>query len=60
MIFTKMQQIVAVFNPNLSGLFSGSFWGPTSPCLKLIRFMLEASNLARKYTPVCRFKNYTF
>ena len=31
MIFTKMQQTAAVFNPNLSGLFKGSFWGPLSP-----------------------------
>ena len=30
------------------------------PCLKLVRNMLETSNLARKYTPVCSFRKYTF
>ena len=29
-------------------------------CLKLVRIMLETSNLARKYTPICSFRNYTF
>ena len=30
------------------------------PCLKLVRVMLETSNLARKYTPICSFRKYTF
>ena len=30
------------------------------PCLKLVRIMLETSNLARKYTPICSFRKYTF
>ena len=29
-------------------------------CLKLVRIMLETSNLALKYTPICSFRNYTF
>ena len=32
----------------------------TPPCLKLIRIMLETSNLQRKYTPNCSFRKYTF
>ena len=52
------------FNPNLSGLFRGSFWGggevklPHSPCLKLVRIMLETSNLARKYKSIFSFRKY--
>ena len=35
--------------------------GQISPhCLKLVRTMLETSNLARTYTPICRFRRYTF
>ena len=30
------------------------------PCLKPVRTMLETSNLARKYTPICSFRKYTF
>ena len=30
------------------------------PCLKLVTIMLETSNLARKYTPICGFRKYTF
>ena len=53
-------------NPNLSGLFRGSFWGwgggevKLPPCLKLVRIMLETSNMARKYTHLCSFRKYTF
>ena len=56
-------------NPNLGGFFKGSFWGggggeggvklPT-PCLKLVRIMLETSNLARKYTLICSLRKDTF
>ena len=52
------------FNPNLSGLFRGSFWGggevklPHPPCLKLVRIMLETSNLARKYKSIFSFRKY--
>ena len=28
--------------------------------LKPVRIMLETSNLARKYTPICSFRKYTF
>ena len=28
---------------------------PSRLCLKLVRIMLETSNLARKYTPICSF-----
>ena len=53
-------------NPNLSELFRGSFWGwgggevKLPPCLKLVRIMLETSNVARKYTHLCSFRKYTF
>ena len=50
------------FNPNLGGLFRGSFEGGMrggiTPCLKLYRITLETSNLARKYRPV--FSKYAF
>ena len=54
-----------IVNPNLGGLLRGSFLGggkggKITPCLKLVRIMLESSNLARKYTPVCSFRKYTF
>ena len=29
------------------------------PCLKLVRIMLQTSNLARTYTPICSFRKYT-
>ena len=32
----------------------------TSPCLKLVKIMLETSNLASKYTSICSFRKYTF
>ena len=34
--------------------------GKITPCLKLVRIMLEASKLARKYTPIFSFRKYTF
>ena len=34
--------------------------GKITPCLKLVRIMLEASKLARKYIPICSFRKYTF
>ena len=33
---------------------------PFPPSLKLVRIMLETSGLARKYTPICSFRKYTF
>ena len=30
------------------------------PCQKPVRIMLETSNLARKYKPICSFRKYTF
>ena len=56
-----------IFNPNLGGLFRVHFeWGgggggklsPSS--LKLVRIVLETSNLVRKYTRICSFRKYTF
>ena len=46
-----------LFNPNLSGLFRGSFlgWGDYPTCQKLVRDMLETLNLVRKYTHICSF-----
>ena len=41
----------------------GSFYragNPPPSCLKLVRIMLETSNLVCKYTHVCSFKKYTF
>ena len=32
----------------------------TPPRLKVIKIMLETSNLARKYTPICSFRKYIF
>ena len=55
-----------IFNPDLGGLFRGSFvvgeegGGKITPCLKLVRVMLETSNLARKYTFICSFRKYNF
>ena len=31
-----------------------------SPCVKLVRIMLETSNLALKYTHECSFRKYIF
>ena len=31
-----------------------------TPCLKLVRIMLETSNLALKYTSICSFRKYIF
>ena len=59
----KVKNILS-FNPNLGGLFSDSFWGggggKITSCLKLVRIILETSNLARKYTSICSFRKYTF
>ena len=35
-------------------------WGKITPCLKLVRITLEASNLARRYISICSFRKYTF
>ena len=51
------------FNLNLVGLSRSLFWGGGSkitPCLKLIRIMLELSNLVLKYTHIPNFRKYTF
>ena len=46
-------------NPNLGGLFRGSFWGGfILSCLKLVRIMLETLNLARKYKLICSFRKH--
>ena len=34
--------------------------GVKLPYLTLVRIMLETSNLASKYTPICSFRKYTF
>ena len=31
-----------------------------TPCLKLVRIMLETSDLARKYAAIFNFRKYTF
>ena len=38
----------------------GSGHIPSRLCLKLVRIMLETSNLARKYTRICSFRKFTF
>ena len=35
-------------------------WGKITPCIKLVRIMLETSKLASKYTLTCNFRKYTF
>ena len=56
-------------NPNLGGLFRGFFFcgggggvggGDKITHLKLIKIMLETSNLACKYTRICSFINIPF
>ena len=54
-----------IVNPNLGGLFRGSFLGGgvgggDYALSKTVRIMRESSNLARKYTPICSFRKYTF
>ena len=34
--------------------------GKITPCRKLVRIMLETSNLARKYAAIFSFRKYTF
>ena len=52
------------FNPNLGGLFRGSFCGRREgelpPFLKLVRIILQNYNLVRKYTHIFSCKKYTF
>ena len=60
---------IPFLNHNLGGFFWDSFWGGGSEgrgenylfsCLKLVRIMLEISNLARKYIHICSFRKHTF
>ena len=51
-----MKDLRTGINPNLGGLFRGSF----TPFLKLVRIVLETSNLAPKDTHINSFKKYTF
>ena len=41
-------------------VYRGGRGGKITPCLKLVRIMLETSNLVRKYTRICSFRKYTF
>ena len=62
--------MLSLFNPNLGfevrGKTAGRGWGvgegrvKLSLCLKIARIMLETSNLARKYTRICRSENMLF
>ena len=57
-MLTKLDFKMMLFlNPNLGG---GSKNYYTSHCLKPVKIMLETSNLACKYTPICSFRKYTF
>ena len=72
--FNKLRTVIAetetlfynellLSNPNLVGFLGVRFevgGVKLSPCLKLVRIMLETSNLVRKYTPICSFRKYTF
>ena len=54
-----------MFNSNLGGLFRvcfevGGGGKIIPPSLKLVRIMLETSNLGRKYKLICSFRKYTF
>ena len=65
LILHILHNVIALINPNLGRLFRGSFWGggggmPPPPCLKLVRDMLEAWNLSRKYKFICSFRKYKF
>ena len=46
-------------NSNLGGLFRGSFWdgtgagGKITPCLKLVKIMLETWNFVLKFVHIC-------
>ena len=60
---------IPFLNPNLGGFFRDLLWGGGSggdggnysfTCLKLVRIMLETSNLARKYMHICSFRKHTF
>ena len=44
----------------LTGSLLGEGEGEKYPCLKLVRIMLETSNLVRKYTQIISFKKYNF
>ena len=50
-------------NTNMGGLFRGLFQGGDgwiSPCVKLVRIMLETWNLVHKYTHIYSFRKKTF
>ena len=56
-MLTKLDFKMMLFlNPNPGG----SKIIPPSHCLKPVKIMLETSNLACKYTPICSFRKYTF
>ena len=74
-VFTKvsiLKEDIKLLNPNLDGLFRGLFWivlrglfffwggVKITPCLKLIRIMLETSNLAGNNTFICSLWKYAF
>ena len=60
-----MQPFEGFFDPNLGGLLRVRFevgreGVKLPPSLELIKIVLETSNLARKYTPICSSRKYTF
>ena len=65
--FTTMTKIATKLPHTLSLIWVGFLGvrfeveaGKITPCLKLVRIMLETSNLARKFTPKFSFRKYTF
>ena len=57
LLYTKLTLIWVGF---LGFRFEVGEGGKITPRLKLVRIMLETLNLARKYTPICSFRKYTF
>ena len=63
---TSLTKPELLFNPNQGGHFRVWVGGgqelvspPFLRCLKLVRIMLETSNLTCKYTQICDFRRYT-
>ena len=59
----KITVYISIFNLNLGGLFKGSFWsgrGVKTPCLKLVKIMLESWNLVSNYKHIFSFRKYSF
>ena len=62
----EMNHIINITNPNPGGLLGvrfevgGRVGGKITPCLKLVRIMIENWNLVRKYRSICSFGKFSF